>query len=131
MPLGLRSIRANPKVIDTTRVLRGLEKANTAYGQSIQRRMQRYPAQKPTTYVRTGDLGRGWTAPGSLKVTPYEMILVNRVGYSVWVQGPNDKAPGQARVMKGKGWQSLSTVAREERRKWVGIVNREIRGRPG
>ena len=26
----------------------------------VQNRMQRYPAQQPTDYVRTGDLGRKW-----------------------------------------------------------------------
>ena len=137
MPLGLKAIR--PKrttVIDTSRVLRDALKANDDFISRVQRRMQKYPAQEPTDYVRTGDYGRGWTAPGAKKVSATEATLVNRVTYSVYVGGPwpqsgRRRGARQARVMNAKGWPSLSDVAREEKRRYRRIVIEAIRGRPG
>lgn len=134
MPLGLQAIR--PKrfdVIDPRAVVSDLEKTNRSYALDVGKAMAKYPSQRPTRYVRTGDYGRGWTAPGSIKASASEVTLVNRVGYSVYVGGPRqgNKGERQAAVMRKKGWQSITDVARETKRNYVQLVNRAIRGRPG
>lgn len=138
MPLGLRAII--PKrlaVIDGRQVSRDVPIVLNAYAQRLRARLQKYPAQLPTVsgYRRTGDLGRGWSAPGSLTIRGAEMILVNRTAHAVYVQGPRPggRRPGtrQAAEMRRRGWPNVSDVAREERKQFPVVANRAIRGRPG
>ncbi len=134
MPLGLQAIR--PKrfdLIDPRAVVSDLEKTNRQYGLDVGKKMAAYPPQRPTTYRRTGTYGRGWTAPGAVKASASEVTVVNRVGYSVYVGGPKQGNVGerQTKVMRGKGWPSITDVARETKRDYIELVNRSIRGRPG
>lgn len=136
MPLGLQAIRPKRfELIDPRAVERDLENTNRRYGLDVGKAMAKYPAQKPTRYRRTGDYGRGWTAPGAVRASAKEVTVVNRVKYSVYVGGPKyggrGKGERQAKVMQQKGWPSITDVARETKRDYVQLVNRAIRGRPG
>lgn len=136
MPLGLQAIRPKRfEVIDPRAVTADLEKTNRQYALDVGKAMAKYPPQKPTKYVRTGNYGRGWTAPGAIKATAAEVTLVNRVRYSVYVGGPKyggrGKGERQTKVMQQKGWPSITDVARETKRKYVQLVNKALRGRPG
>lgn len=134
MPLGLQAIRPKRfEVIDTRAVASDLEKINRQYALDVGKQMAQYPPQKPTRYKRTGNYGRGWTAPGAVRASASEVTLVNRVTYSVYVGGPRQGAVGerQTKVMRGKGWKSITDVARETKRNYVQLVNKAIRGRPG
>lgn len=136
MPLGLQAIRPKRLApVNTARVLADAQRANKQYGLKVAAKMQKYPSQEPTDYVRTGDYGRGWTAPGAVKATPHEVTVVNRVKYSVYVGGPKGggrkKGERQAAVMRKKGWPSITDVARETKKDYSDLVNRAIRGRPG
>lgn len=135
MPLGLIAIR--PKRFNILNVdLVELQRVNTQFALDVGKEMAKYPTQTPTRYKRTGSYGRGWFAPGSIKASPSEVTLVNRVRYAVYVGGPwpqSGRAKGerQTKVMHGKGWPNISDVARKEKKRYVQLVNRAIRGRPG
>lgn len=134
MPLGLQAIRPKRfELIDPGAVVADLEKSNREYVLKVGRQMADYPSQRPTKYVRTGDYGRGWTAPGAVRASATEATLVNQVPYSVWVGGPNPShgQPGQTKDMRKRGWKSITDVARETKREYVQLVNKAIRGRPG
>lgn len=136
MPLGLQAIRPKRfEVIDPARAAADLIRVNTQYALAVGKRMAKYPPQRPTKYRRTGNYGRGWTAPGSINAKPNEVTLVNRVGYAVYVGGPKGGGRGkgerQTKVMREKGWESISDAARQEVKNWEQLVNRSIRGRPG
>lgn len=78
------------------------------------RDMADYPTQQPTTYRRTGTLGREWTFSGPARTpTGIGVLVYNPVGYAVYVEGPRNGPRGrrQTAVMRGKGWPSISDVA--------------------
>jgi hypothetical protein len=134
VPLGVQAIRPKRfEVIDPRAVVTDLEATNRRYALDVGKQMATYPSQRPTKYRRTGNYGRGWTAPGAVKASAAEVTLVNRVGYSVYVGGPKqgNKGERQTKVMRGKGWKSITDVARETKREYVQLVNKAIRGRPG
>lgn len=137
MPLGLRAIRPKRfEVIDPRAVVADLEKTNRQYLLDVGEEMAYYPPQRPTKYKRTGDYGRGWSSPGAVRASASEATLVNRVPYAVYVGGPwpqsrHEKGQRQTKVMHGKGWKSISDVARDKKKSYVQLVNRAIRGRPG
>jgi len=137
MPLGLQAIRPKRfELIDPRAVVTDLEKTNRQYALDVGKQMAYYPPQRPTRYKRTGNYGRGWTAPGAVRASATEVTLVNRVGYSVYVGGPwpqsgHDKGERQTKVMHGKGWKSISDVARDTKKNYVQLVNKAVRGRPG
>lgn len=81
-------------------------------------RMARYPAQRPTTYRRTGDLGRNWRLRGPRRSgTRIIAEAVNNIPYAVYVEGPRTGGRGQRQtdVMRRKGWQNVTD---ETRREW-------------
>lgn len=134
MPLGLVAIR--PKRFDIVNIDRpALERANRQYALDIGKKMADYPPQRPSTYRRTGDYGRGWFAPGSIKASASEVTLVNRIPYAVYVGGPKyggrGKGERQTTDMRKRGWKSISDVARSEKKRYVQLVNKALRGRPG
>lgn len=73
-----------------------------------------YPAQQPTTYRRTGTLGRGWRIRGPSGSGRIIVEVSNRTPYAVHVQGPTRGAKGerQTAVMRSKNWPAITTVAR-------------------
>lgn len=92
---------------------KGLDVLLRTFGVEAQRRLKKYPAQQPTDYVRTGNLGRNWEGTPNLK-SGESVTLTNPTPYAVWVQGPNQgSGPKQAGVMAGKGWPSITTVGEE------------------
>jgi len=137
MPLGLHAIR--PKrfaIIEPNRA--DIERSNRQYVLNVGKKMGSYPPQRRTVsgYKRTGNYGRGWTAPGAVRASAEEATLVNRVGYSSYVGGPwpqsgHDKGERQTREMHGRGWPSITDVARAEKKNYVQLVNKALKGRPG
>lgn len=132
MSIGLEAIR--PKkvaLIDTRRVQREVLKAHNAFAAAIKTGMtagyQRV-AESPR-YRRTGTYGRGWSAPSSTRITLEGVLIANRVRYAKWVGGPLNKRPGQARVMRRKGWPSITDVAREAGRRYRPLIIRAVKSR--
>ena len=85
---------------------KALDEVLKAFGVTAQRELKKYPPQQPTTYVRTGTLGRNWEAYTLL--SGKSVTLQNTVPYSGWVQG--DKST-QARRMAAKGWRGVDVIA--------------------
>lgn len=137
MPLGLRAIRPKRLVlIDTAQIKRDLPAVHRRYLLEVAGEMSKYPPQQGSRYRRTGNYGRGWTAPGAIRVDARGATLVNRIPYAVyvggpWPQGGRQKGERQTQVMHKRGWQTISVVARKTKKRYVGLVNRAIRGRPG
>lgn len=143
MPLGLKAIYPKTKLPpDPAAIAPAVTKALQRMGLAFVAKMQQYPPQQPPInpkrrrYQRTGDLGRGWTSPGAIRVTGNTVTVVNRmtrggVSYPVYVQGPKsgNKGERQTAVMKRKGWQSVSDVAKEVAKENRPILNRAIVGR--
>lgn len=137
MPLGLRAIRPRRlTLMDTARIRRNLPNQHRRYLLEVAKDMAKYPPQEATSYRRTGDLGKGWTAPNAIKVWAEGGQLVNRVPYAVYVEGPwpqsgHSVGERQTRVMRRKRWPSISDVARRTKKKYRNLVITEIAGRPG
>lgn len=136
MPLGLQAlIPGRMAPFDPRTVEAELLKRNRQFLLAVAKRMMYYPPQEPGgDYVRTGDYGRGWTAPGSMTVTTTEAVLINKIAYAVYVGGP---LPGsgaghrQAAVMTRKGWTSISVAAREEIKGYPYLIQAALIASPG
>ena len=89
-------------------------------------RLTQYPPQQPTTYRRTGDLGRGW----HMRVTTHRDDLAVEVGngvfYAKFVQGFKTRDPRQTAVMRKKSWPSAEDVAKVEWGKIRRGIEREL-----
>ncbi len=89
----------------------------TGFAGAMIRRMADYPAQRPTSYRRTGSLGRNWRMRGP-RNTGNQIIVeaTNTTGYAVFVEGPKTGGRGhqQAAVMKKKGWPNITDAAAAE-----------------
>lgn len=147
MPLGLQAIIPKNRVgPDVGNVERYLQRALTSYGLAMTAQLGKYPPQVPPMtmtggipkrkrkpYRRTGDYGRGWNGPGSVRVSGYTLTVVNRISYGVYVGGPRvGEGPGfrQARIMNRRGWPSITDVARTTAPRFRPVMNRAILGRP-
>lgn len=145
MPLGLKAIIPRDlKTLspDPQKITKDVPIALRQFALAVAARLAKYPAQAPPPlgrkrYRRTGDYGRGWTAPGAIRVTGNTVTLVNRVNhrgksYGVYVGGPvPGRGPGerQAELMGRRGWANISEVAKEEAKLHKPILNRAIQGR--
>lgn len=72
-----------------------------------------YPPQEPTTYRRTGTLGRLWSAAQPEyhdQGTGFEARLINATPYGPFVQGASDDDQPQTQVMADKGWANVGDV---------------------
>jgi hypothetical protein len=68
-----------------------------------------YPPQQPTSYRRTGTLGRLWSAAQPEYQTQnngFEARIGNATPYGPFVQGEDD----QSQVMAGKDWANVADV---------------------
>ncbi len=91
-------------------------------------------------YRRTGDYGRFWTAPGSMKTqvssSSASVTVTNKVSrkghpYAVYVGGPKDgSGPGQrqARVMGDRGWPNMTDAIAGANQRNKGIVGQAMLG---
>ena len=108
-------------------------------------RMAHYPPQAPTTYVRTGNLGRNWLPEVK---GPAEIWIVNRARssvslvrtktkgvrprvhksrpYAAVVQGPIQT---QAKIMAAKGWRRIDVEAAKIFKAQKGIYYKIFTGR--
>jgi hypothetical protein len=72
-----------------------------------------YPSQEPTSYRRTGTLGRLWAAAQpeyTDQSNGFEARIGNSTPYGPFVQGgPDDEQP-QTQVMADKGWSNVGDV---------------------
>jgi hypothetical protein len=72
-----------------------------------------YPTQEPTSYRRTGTLGRLWAAAQpeyTAQANGFEARIGNATPYGPFVQGgPDDEQP-QTQVMADKGWANVGDV---------------------
>lgn len=88
---------------------------------SMIRRMADYPPQRPTSYRRTGTLGRNWRMVGP-RVTANAIIAEarNNTQYVVHVEGPKAGAKGrrQVAVMRERGWPNITDAAQAEWKRW-------------
>lgn len=74
------------------------------------KRVATYPTQQPTTYRRTGTLGRRWIHYYGTESGNLVAIVSNNVPYAQWVQDEDR----QSRVMKAKGWITVQEAGRHE-----------------
>ena len=69
-----------------------------------------YPPERPNQrYVRSGDLGRGWTESEPLMqgdATSLLAVLTNSVSYGPFVQGTEDQA-----TVHAKRWRTTDQIA--------------------
>lgn len=92
------------------------------WGGRVLSRLQRYPPQRPTRYVRTGDLGRGWNMRTTTRKDDLAVEVGNGVFYARFVQGFQTEDPRQTKVMRDRNWPSAEQVAKAE---W-GRIRRDI-----
>ncbi len=94
----------------------------------VQNKMQRYPPQEPTGYVRTGDLGRKWQTRLKRTGGNLEGELGNPMSYAGYVEGFTEGAKGerQTAVMREKGWPRLDEEFDREWPKTVQAMQQDM-----
>lgn len=128
---GLRLIAITPrrKTINIQRAGPEVDRRMRAFAVDMSNAMAEYPAQRPTTYRRTGSLGRGWQIRYT-RTPAYvtEVAVVNLVPYTAYVQGPKSGARGrrQTRVMRERGWQNITDESRKVWQRYRPLVMRAI-----
>jgi hypothetical protein len=125
MPIGFRAIkpnRAKPKrILGTRGRLLGVLQDFVVEAQAY---LQNYPPTGPSSYVRTGTLGRSWH--NEIKDTSGELSgTVSSQGqiapYNIWVQGEQ-----QSGIMRSRGWKTPKDAAKHLEPKFRGKVKVEI-----
>lgn len=80
--------------------------------------LARYPSPpEGSSYRRGGTLGREWTTASpewQASSSGFEGTLGNNAPYAIFVEGPPDQRPGQARVHKGR-WPTVKRVVEGNR----------------
>jgi hypothetical protein len=147
----LRLVAITPKrplsISRTSQIRAGIRSELVGFAQDMVEAMAKYPPQQPTTYVRTGNLGRRWRfqpkPPSAIEVfNDAAQGGTRRKGrgrrrtstgrsrrrpYAVYVEGPKTgPGPGtrQARVMRNKGWQNISDESQRIFAKHKGRISR-------
>lgn len=118
------------KILDVERSGLAISREMVAFGADMQQAMAKYPPQQPTTYRRTGGLGRGWQVSTRREMgVVVEVQVFNRVPYSPYVQGTRSGKKGerQTKVMRGKGWQNITTTSQIVWKRHRAGVQRAIR----
>ena len=80
--------------------------------------MEVYPLQRPTTYVRTGRLGRSWTTPPIREPGAIGRQVGNATEHGPWVQSQKLQA-----WMHRDWWQTDEEVITNNRTVIVQVVN--------
>lgn len=95
----------------------------TGYLQQVQDKVTDYPPPS-STYKRTGAYGQHWA------VDPFEAKITNSVVYSGRVGGykthgtPEQR---QTKVLAGKGWASIETIAQDLWKKYYkGVIKKLV-----
>lgn len=101
----VRGLEAAPRII-----VEEMDDALSTILGDVTRDLASYPPPPPqSTYVRTGDLGRGWTEANERLVArangSVSLRLTNNVEYASLVQGPDQTA-----VHQGTGWRTAEEV---------------------
>lgn len=98
-----------------------LEPAMKEIGYLLQNEMAEYPKQRPTSYRRTGTLGRGWTSKTTKTPSFMEVVVGNRVKYAPFVQSSRF----QNRFHRGH-WQTDVDVLKRNEKKIVSIFRNRL-----
>lgn len=72
---------------------------------TTQRKVADYPAQQPTTYRRTGTLGRNTAIRVGGDAGDLRAVVQNATTYAPYVIGTQ-----QSRRMRGKGWRTMGEI---------------------
>jgi len=72
---------------------------------TTQRKVADYPPQQPTTYRRTGTLGRNTALRVGGDGGDLRAVVQNATSYAAYVIGTK-----QARRMRGKGWKTMGEI---------------------
>lgn len=101
-----RALTANSKQIRTAALESQVASLQARILGEAKKKLQQYPPPIPSSnYIRTGVLGRGWRIAGpNSSASGLVSILVNDVGYSGFVQGPN-----QVNIHRGR-WATLAEI---------------------
>lgn len=118
--LSVRAIRLRRPPVATDQVFKLVERelGLVGFAGDMIRAMANYPTQQPTSYRRTGNLGRGWKIGRRVRARQTTSVeVLNRVSYAAHVQGPRKGRKGrrQTAVMRRKGWPNITT---ESKRVW-------------
>ena len=94
------------------------EAAMKAMGAHVSGKMKVYPPQRPTTYVRTGILGKRW----DYKAKQEEVRVFNPTDYASYVQGDED----QTWFHKLTGWQTLKKTVQANTEELVNLLKKQV-----
>lgn len=105
----MASVQFNPiiprrPIVDVNKA-KGVEAQLRQWAGNVQRKIATYPTQAPTTYVRTGTLGRNTALRVGQDGGDLRAVVQNATTYATYVIGPR-----QARRMRGRGWQTMGEV---------------------
>ncbi len=109
-----RALTANSRQIRTAGLVNGFRNAQTQWAKGVKAELVKYPPPIPSSsYVRTGDLGRGWQITGP-NMSPSGLVtrVNNSVEYVGWVYG-DEAGEGQAAVHEGR-WPLIAEVVDRE-----------------
>jgi len=79
--------------------------AGTTQRKVAQRKVAAYPPQQPTTYRRTGTLGRNTALRVGGDQGDLRAVVQNATSYAPYVIGGQ-----QARRMRGRGWKTMGEI---------------------
>lgn len=118
MVLSVRALTAKRAPVSADNLTQLIEQylGATGFAGDMIREMADYPPQQPTSYRRTGTIGRNWRLDGPRRTaTAITAGASNKTKYDVYVQGPKDgSGPGrrQTKVMRSKGWKNITDVTK-------------------
>lgn len=105
----MASVRFNPIVprhpIADLAKAKAVEAQMRQWAGTTQRKVADYPPQQPTTYRRTGTLGRNTAIRVGGDAGDLRAVVQNATSYAPYVIGTN-----QARRMRGKGWKTMGEI---------------------
>lgn len=138
MPISMTSIRPKRfQLIDPDRTAANVRRAQYRYLRAVAARLAIYPPKHPgSRYVRTFRLQHSWDNPRiDVSADGSTATMVNPLFYAGYAEGPRGGGRGigerQTRLMRSRGWPSISDVAREMRPAYKQLMNRAIHATPG
>jgi hypothetical protein len=118
MPLSVVAIKPRRKPVGTASIedLIADHIGSNGFAGDMVREMADYPTQQQTVsgYRRTGALGRGWRIENPRRSANFISIeVVNRVRYTVHVQGPKRGVRGQRQTaeMRRRNWKNVTDAS--------------------
>lgn len=117
MGMSLKAILPKPLPTKPAEAQKAIDNLLNAFVVVAQRQMQNYPPWQPWKNPpktgrraggkRTGDYGRGWSSNSVVERKRFAVTIGNPVTYAVYVGGPHEGDPRQAKALAARGWRSV------------------------